>query len=56
MTVGALTLNVTMPRNNNGELWIFGVANVIIVFVEISILYLVRYWWVSAKQPGARLE
>ena len=48
-------MNVTVPRNNNGEFWIFAVVIVIILCIQVSVLGLVRYWWVTAR-PGVKLE
>ena len=56
MIVGIASMNVTVPRNNDGELWIFAVVLVIILCIQVFFLGLVRYWWVTAKQPGVRLE
>ena len=42
-------MNVTVPRNNNSELWIFGVCLAIILCIQSAILALVRYWYVNAK-------
>ncbi|KAI0257100.1 hypothetical protein BJV78DRAFT_1116661 [Lactifluus subvellereus] len=47
---GLVTLNVTIPRNNNGEYWIFAVVLVLILFIQFFCLGLVRYWWVNAKR------
>jgi hypothetical protein len=48
-------MNVQLPRNNNGELWIFGVVIAMVLCTQASVLSLVRYWWVHAKR-GVKLE
>jgi hypothetical protein len=48
-------MNVKLPRNNNGEFWIFGVVIAMVLGTQASFLGLVRYWWVHAKQ-GVKLE
>lgn len=55
LTIGAVSMNVHLPRNNNGEFWIFGVVIAIILCIQVSFLGLVRYWWVHAKR-GVKLE
>ena len=42
-------MNVTVPRNTNGELWIFGVVLAIILCTQFALLALIRYWYVNAK-------
>lgn len=53
--IGVASLNVTVPRNNDGGFWIFGVTITIILCIQASVLALVRYWWVNAKR-GVKLE
>ncbi len=48
-------MNVQVPRNNNGEFWIFGVVIAINLCVQAFFLCLIRYWWVNAKR-GVKLE
>jgi hypothetical protein len=49
-------MNVHLPRNNNGEHWIFGVCVAVILCILAFMLGLVRYyWWVNAKR-GIKLE
>jgi hypothetical protein len=43
-------MNVHLPRNNNGEFWIFGVVLVIILGTQALVLGLVRYWWANARR------
>jgi Mg2+ and Co2+ transporter CorA len=42
-------MNVTVPRNDNSELWIFGVVLAIILCAQVAVLALIRYWYVNAK-------
>ena len=53
--IGAVSMNVTLPRNNNGEFWIFGVVIALVLCTQAVVLGLVRYWWVHAKR-GVKLE
>lgn len=48
-------MNVQLPRNNNGEFWIFGVVIALILSTQLFFLGLVKYWWVHAKR-GVKLE
>jgi len=48
-------MNVQLPRNNDGEYWIFGVVIATVLCIQASLLCLVRYWWVNAKR-GVKLE
>jgi magnesium transporter len=43
-------MNVTVPRNNNGEYWLFAVTLVFSLCTQIGYLMVVRYWWVKAKR------
>ncbi|KAI9460618.1 hypothetical protein BJY52DRAFT_1425995 [Lactarius psammicola] len=52
--IGALSMNVTVPRNNGGEYWLFGVVVVITLCIQASCLGLFRYWWVAAKRRHRR--
>jgi hypothetical protein len=57
MTLGIASMNVTVPRNTNEDLWIFGVTLVIILCTQAFVLSLVRYWWVKAgRSPRVMLE
>lgn len=50
-------MNVTVPRDNDGKFWIFGLSLVINLCIQIAYLVLVRYWWVKAKRrPRVVLE
>jgi len=49
--IGIASMNVTLPRNNNGELWIFGVVLAMMLCIQAFFLGLVRYWWVNARSP-----
>jgi len=52
-----LSMNVTVPRDNDAKFWVFGVSLVINLCIQIAYLALVRYWWVKAKRrPRAVLE
>ena len=55
MTLGIASMNVKIPRNTNGELWIFGIVLSIVLCIQIFFLGLVRYWWVNARR-GVKLE
>lgn len=50
MNIGIASMNVHLPRNNNGEFWIFGVVLVIILGTQALVLGLVRYWWANARR------
>ncbi|KAI9509070.1 hypothetical protein F5148DRAFT_978857 [Russula earlei] len=57
MVTGAFTLNVKMPRNNNGEYWLFGVVILGLLCIQGLSLVLTRYWWVKAmRRYGAPLD
>ena len=49
MIIGIPSMNVTVPRNHNSELWIFGVVLAIILCTQVAVLALIRYWYVNAK-------
>jgi len=45
--IGAVSMNVTLPHNNNG-FKVFSVILVIILCIQTLFLALIRYWWVKA--------
>jgi len=50
VVVGVFSTNVTVPRNNDGELWWFAVIVVTTLCIQVSYICLVRHWWVTAKR------
>jgi magnesium transporter len=48
--VGVFSMNVTTPRNYNGEFWWYALVVVATLCFQASFLGLVRYWWVTAKR------
>jgi hypothetical protein len=43
-------MNVGVPHNDYGELWVFTAVLMLSLCVQILFLSLVRYWWVKAKR------
>ncbi|KAH9046262.1 hypothetical protein EDB84DRAFT_1466942 [Lactarius hengduanensis] len=52
--IGALSLNVTLPRNNDEQYWLFGIVVVLTLCIQASFVGLFRYWWVTAKRRHGR--
>jgi len=48
--IGVFSMNVMIPRNNDGKLWWFAVIVVTTLCIQSAFLGLVRYWWVTAKR------
>ncbi|KAH8997262.1 hypothetical protein EDB92DRAFT_1402578 [Lactarius akahatsu] len=52
--IGALSMNVKLPRNNDEQYWLFGIVVVVTLCIQASFVGLFRYWWVTAKRRHGR--